>query len=217
MTVTTGRDGDVETFSVEKHLEHDVELLGYAAEEGRSSFRTWIARRHTVVVGRAVEVESEVHVDLCERLDVPIVRRPSGGRSVVIGPGTVQYTFALPYHLSSELVGIPSSKRFCNRLLLRALDDPRIEEDDSGDLLVGSRKVGGLAIKRGRAAMLLHGTLLVTADIEMVASLLRHPLREPAYRRGRPHDEFLTNLGPLDVDSLQKRVTTSLTELVAAR
>jgi lipoate-protein ligase A len=86
-------------------------------------------------------------------------------------------------------------------------------EDDSGDLLLGDRKVGGLAIKRGREAMMLHGTLLVAADIEVVASLLRHPLREPAYRRGRAHAEFLANLDVLDRDSLERRVAASLAAL----
>lgn len=210
MRERTEEEAGAETAAASRELEHDLVLLGQAAHQDRSTFRTWVTRRHTVVVGRAVDVESEVDIERCARLEVPIVRRPSGGRSVVIGPGTVQYTFALPYRLSAELTGIASSKRFCNRLLLAALADPRVVEDDSGDLLLGDRKVGGLAIKRGRDAMMLHGTLLVTADISVVASLLRHPLREPAYRRGRDHAQFLANLGALDRDSLECRVTASL-------
>lgn len=213
MRARSERDPDAEQTAAERELANDLELLGQAEHEDRSTFRTWIIPRHTVVVGRAVDVGSEVDIERCSRLGVPIVRRPSGGRSVVIGPGTVQYTFALPYGLSAELAGISSSKRFCNRLLREALADPRITEDDSGDLLVGDRKVGGLAIKRGREAMMLHGTLLVAADIELLASLLRHPLREPAYRRGRDHTQFLANLGALDRDSLERRVSVSLVRL----
>lgn len=214
MRMRTEGEPDAETATAERELEHDLELLGQAARQDRSAFRTWVTRRHTVVVGRAVDVDGEVDIQRCARLEVPIVRRPSGGRSVVIGPGTVQYTFALPYRLSAELTGIASSKRFCNRLLLEALADPRLAEDDSGDLLVGDRKVGGLAIKRGRDAMMLHGTLLVAADIGVVASLLRHPLREPTYRRGRDHAQFLANLGELDREALARRVTASLARFV---
>lgn len=199
--------------AAERELERDLELLARAARHGSPTFRTWTTPGYAVVVGRAVDIDSEVHTEHCARLQVPIVRRPSGGRSVVIGPGTVQYTFALPYRLSPELSAIPSSKRFCNRLLLAALGDERVAEDESGDLLVGDRKVAGLAIKRAREAMVLHGTLLVAADIEVVATLLRHPLREPSYRRGRAHGEFLANLGALDRESLELRVTASLTAL----
>jgi lipoate-protein ligase A len=193
-------------------LVHDLELLALAAECGRPIFKTWITSHTTVVVGRAVHIASEVDVERCERLDVPIVRRPSGGRSVVIGPGTVQYTFALPYQLSSELAGIATSKRFCNRLLLGGLADARVTEDDSGDLLVGDRKVGGLAIKRGRDAMMLHGTLLACADIETLGSLLLHPLREPPYRRRRIHADFLLNLGPIDHALLARRISAFLAD-----
>lgn len=201
------------TRTAEAELADDLELLSLAAEHGKATFKTWVTRQLSVVVGRAVDVDSEVDVERCRELDVPIVRRASGGRSVVIGPGTVQYTFALPYYLSAELEGISSSKRFCNRLLLGGLGDSRIEQDDSGDLLLGDRKVGGLAIKRGRHAMMLHGTLLGSADIDAVASLLRHPVREPLYRRGRPHKEFLANLGRLDHERLASRVSAVLAAL----
>ncbi len=213
MSKTTEAARLLQASAAERELARDLDLLANAARHGRPAFRTWATPDYTVVIGRAVDIESEVHTERCARLEVPIVRRPSGGRSVVIGPGTIQYTFALPYRLSSELAGIPSSKRFCNRLLLAALADERITEDESGDLLVGDRKVGGLAIKRAREAMILHGTLLVTADIDVVASLLRHPLREPSYRRGRTHDEFLVNLGSLDRESFERRVAASLADL----
>ena len=43
--------------------------------------------------------------------------------------------------------------------------------------------------------MLYHGTLLDSFDLDAVGRLLRHPPREPGYRAGRPHGEFLANLG----------------------
>jgi lipoate-protein ligase A len=59
--------------------------------------------------------------------------------------------------------------------------------------------VGGLALRRHRHATLLHGTLLVDADLEQIAALLKHPVLEPKWRQGRSHLAFLANLGRLDV------------------
>ncbi len=201
----------------ETELATDAEMLGAAATRSIAAFRVWRTDSPAVVVGKAVEVEREVDVDYCRESGTAIVRRDSGGRSVWIGPGTLQYAFALPYALSPELGGIASAKRFCNRLLLDAFDPAHaVTEDVSGDLVVGANKVGGLALRRVRSAMLLHGTILVGADLEIIARALRHPEKEPAYRRGRPHCEFLANLSPLDAVALARSVGDSLARLVEA-
>lgn len=196
-------------------LAADLVMLTRALEHGEPSFRVWQSPKLVVVVGRAVEVDAEVDVSACRSFGVPIVRRPSGGRSVVIGPGTLQYTFALPYRIDPGLTAIPSSKSFCNRLLLDALGDPRVRSHHSGDLVLGDKKVAGLAIKRARDAMLLHGTILMAADLDMIGRLLRHPVLEPDYRRGRAHRDFLANLGPVVIAELAERVSCALAEIAA--
>jgi lipoate-protein ligase A len=202
---------------VERELERDLALLAAAAREGSTHFRVWTTAHSTVVIGRGVETSDEVDEVFCERFAIPIVRRPSGGRSVVVGRGTVQYTFALPYSLTGELASIPGAKAFCNRIVVaavaRASGNDAVEEDVSGDLHVHGRKIGGLAMRRCREAMLLHGTLLVDADLPLIARALKHPLREPAYRRGRSHAAFLANLGSLD----EKAFDATAREMLAAR
>jgi lipoate-protein ligase A len=199
-------------------LETDLEMLAIAERERRPSFRTWTAEGHTVVVGRAARIDDQVETDFCARNGIPIVRRPSGGGAVVIGRGTLQYSFALPYALAEELKSIGRSKSFCNELLRAAL--PRGHEltaDVSGDLVLGDRKVAGVALKRRREAMLLHGTILTDADLELIARAVKHPPREPAYRRHRSHESFLANLGPVPVPDLVRSVDRSLAILAEER
>jgi lipoate-protein ligase A len=199
--------GDGAMNAVERELKFDLERLEAAQNGGAAEFRVWTTEETTVVVGRSVDIAEEVDVDACRGKNVPVVRRPSGGRSVVVGRGTLQYSFVLSYDLADELKSIRGSKLFCNRLLVAGLDRPgRIQEDESGDLTAGDRKFAGLALKRRKSAMLLHGTLLVGADLDLIATLLRHPVSEPPYRRGRNHSEFLTNIDPVDVRDLETRV-----------
>jgi len=202
------------TGAVERELAEDQRMLDAASAGASASFRTWTTAQPTVVVGKAVVVEHEVNVELCRAHGIEIVRRQSGGRSVWIGPGTLQYAFALPYALSSELNAITTSKRFCNRMLLAALEvAAQVNEDASGDLVVDTRKVGGLALRRVRNAMLLHGTLLTGADLALIDRVLLHPGREPAYRHGRPHRDFLANLPPLDGATIERQVRVSIARL----
>jgi lipoate-protein ligase A len=200
---------------VTDELERDLALLDEVEHGAPPCFRVWTTEEPAVVVGRSVEIAEEVHEAFCAGAGIPIVRRPSGGRSVLVGPGTVQYAFALPYSVAAELASIPGAKRFCNRVLAPAveraagLERGAIEEDASGDLLRGGRKVAGLALRRKRSAMLLHGTILAGADLRLIARALKHPKSEPVYRRGRSHDDFLANVGSLDARELERIVRGS--------
>ncbi|MFQ5478930.1 MAG: biotin/lipoate A/B protein ligase family protein [Candidatus Binatia bacterium] len=200
--------------SVDRQIAADLAMLDAVERGAAATFRTWRVPAYSVVLSRSADPASEIDERFCADRGMRVARRPSGGGAVVIGPGTLQYAFALPYRVSEELLSIESSKRFCNRLLLRGLPGSRpVGQDPSGDLILDGRKVAGLALKRRRRAMLLHGTILMSADIALISRVLKHPPREPAYRRGRPHQDFLTNWGSLDQAELEACVERMLSEL----
>jgi len=186
---------------VRAEIERDFALLSRA--DPGASIRTWECAGHAVVLGVGQRLDREVCGAECTRLDVPVIRRASGGGAVVVGEGTLQYAIALRYDVDRELESIPGSKRFCHRATVAALEEAGVgatlHADESGDLCVGDRKAAGVALKRTRTAMMLHGTILLDADLDAIASLLRHPQREPGYRAGRPHRDFLVNLGAINV------------------
>lgn len=187
----------------------DFEMLEKAAEG--PAVRAWTCRTPAVVLGVSRDVAEEVDARECERRGVAILRRASGGGTVVIAEGTVQYAFLLPH---DEATSIGEVKACCNAIVRRALGEAGIaaalETDPSGDLRAGDRKVGGLALRRRRHATMLHGTLLARADLEGIAALLKHPAREPAWRQGRPHLDFLANLGPFAFDDFLRSLRQSL-------
>ncbi|MDH5640954.1 MAG: hypothetical protein OEY28_06635, partial [Nitrospira sp.] len=62
------------------------------------------------------------------------------------------------------------------------------------DLAIGERKISGNAQRRLRRAILFHGTILHGMQSDVIARYLTHPLRQPDYRRDRPHDSFLRTI-----------------------
>src|SRR5262249_36514773 len=62
------------------------------------------------------------------------------------------------------------------------------------DLALGGRKFSGNAQQRKRGHLLHHGTLLYAFDVGRIARYLRLPPRQPEYRAGRSHRDFLRNL-----------------------
>lgn len=194
----------------------DFAMLERAAEG--PAVRAWTCRGAAVVLGVSRDLSEEVDVRECERRGAAVLRRASGGGTVVIAEGTVQYAFLLPH---DEATTIGEVKASCNAMVKRALAEAgvaaELETDPSGDLRAGDRKVGGLALRRRRDATMLHGTLLVDADLEGIAALLKHPAREPAWRQGRPHLDFLANLGPLAFDAFLRSLRDGLPRETASR
>jgi lipoate-protein ligase A len=195
---------DVKLDSVEEQLALDEALLeeAHEGEAVGTVVRVWMAREPVVVVGSSSRVEEEVDLGACRSAGVRVVRRPSGGLTVVLGPGCLMWSVVEPHP-----EGAPPIEQIHARMLdplaaelSRALRLPGgVARRGSSDLVIadvhGERKVSGNALRVRRHGVLYHGTLLDDFDIGLVERILRHPPREPVYRARRPHREFLANLG----------------------
>jgi lipoate-protein ligase A len=78
--------------------------------------------------------------------------------------------------------------------LIDALAVPGLSIRGLSDLALVERKVSGNAQRRGARALLHHGTLLHAFDASLVGKYLLEPCRQPGYRSGRQHADFLGNL-----------------------
>jgi lipoate-protein ligase A len=85
---------DVELPSVAENLALDEALLAEAHDGLFTGLvvRTWMAREPVVVLGSSSHVSQEVDLAACEAEGVAVVRRPSGGLTVVVGPGCLMWT-----------------------------------------------------------------------------------------------------------------------------
>jgi lipoate-protein ligase A len=62
------------------------------------------------------------------------------------------------------------------------------------DLALGERKVAGSSLRLWQGWVLFQVSVLVDADVSLLERYLRAPSREPTYRRGRSHSEFVVTL-----------------------
>jgi lipoate-protein ligase A len=193
----------------ERGIAGDFEMLGAA----RTAARVWTCREPAVVLGISRDPALEVDAGECRRRGVALLRRASGGGTVAIGPGTVQYAIVFE-HDDAGPPSITQAKLRSNDLvrdaLVRAGVHATLDIEPSGDLRLGNRKAGGLALRRHRDATLVHGTLLASPDFGLVSAVLRHPVSEPDWRRGRAHEDFLAGLGHIEVHAFADALRHSL-------
>jgi lipoate---protein ligase len=193
----------------EKQLALDWTMF-QSVETARSATigRAWRARQPLVVLGRHGRVEDDVIEENCRVDAVRVVRRDSGGGAVVLGPGCLNYAVVFSVDSHPPLANIADSFRMILQALIEALDVPGLSIGGTADLVLRGRKVSGNAQRRGRRALLHHGTLLYDFDPGLAARYLKEPIRRPAYRSDRCHADFIGNL-PLSEESLRARLNAA--------
>ena len=151
---------------------------------------------HFVVAGRSTKIEVEVDLAACRRRGVSVLRRSSGGAAIVAGPGCLMYAVVLSYERRPQLRMLDQAHVYVLSKVAEAVGRLGLEVHPRGtsDLVWGERKISGNSLRCKRDHFVYHGTLLYDFDLPLIGELLRSPPRQPQYRGGRSHGEFLANL-----------------------
>jgi lipoate-protein ligase A len=198
----------------EENVALDTMLLD-ACEAGELSgevLRLWQPDQHFVVLGRSSDPTVEVNLAACRRKNIPILRRASGGGTILAGPGCLMYAVVLRHELQ-ESRSISRCHEHVLKQMVASLAPlvPSVRSAGTSDLAIQTedtlKKFSGNALRMKREFFLYHGTLLYDFDLDLVGELLASQTREPLYRANRPHGAFLANL-PVTREQLTEALVT---------
>ncbi|MDB4777050.1 lipoate--protein ligase family protein [Verrucomicrobia bacterium] len=195
--------------TVKEQLIWDEYLLR-ACEEGQigPSIRTWVANEPSVVLGYSNRPDREVHMALCRQRGIPVLRRTSGGGTVLLDAGCLNYSLILPVAHHPSMASVTLTNQYImekQRRMLELCLGRKVALRGYTDLVIGERKVSGNAQRRVRSSVLFHGSFLCNADLGLIDEVLAFPSTQPAYRQARAHTQFLINLG-ISVSDLSQAV-----------
>lgn len=189
------------------------EALLESAESGLCDdelLRIWQPASPIVVLGRSSPYATEINQQECESLDVAVMRRCSGGAAILTAPGCLMYAVLLSYEKRPDLRSIDNAHRFVMGKIQNAIGACGVETQLQGicDLTIGGRKVSGNALRCKRSWFVYHGTLICqTMDIGLISRCLGKPRRQPEYRAGRSHAQFLAAI-PLQPNELKQALVS---------
>ena len=199
---------DISFPTTKENILFDDVLLALAEEgQGGEVLRFWESSDTAVVLGRIGQWEHDVHVHAVRRDNIMVLRRSSGGGTVVQGPGCLNFSFILSKDRHTSIHDLKRSYQYILSHVMEALSAQgfKAEFKPISDLAVqgSDKKFSGNAQKRGRKFILHHGTILYDFDLELVAAYLKFPKDVPEYRRGRSHLDFVANI-PVEIDRFKK-------------
>lgn len=159
--------------------------------------RFWESRVPFVVLGYSNRYATEANVEYCKKNGIPILRRPSGGGTVLLGPGCLNFSLILKIPNKGPLAHLVPTNQFIletHRLAFNPLLNHDVHVKGTSDLTLGNLKFSGNAQRRKREHLLFHGTFLHSFKLDLISAALNHPAQEPEYREKREHKDFLTNI-----------------------
>ncbi|OGX10157.1 MAG: hypothetical protein A2Y06_00080 [Omnitrophica WOR_2 bacterium GWA2_37_7] len=183
----------------EENISYD-EVLFHLAEKNDSQevLRLWESPDYFVVLGRISKEDEDVNSLNVKKDNIKVIRRSSGGGTVLQGKGCLNFSLILSKDKRKELSDLKSSYQYIlNKVInvLKRLNVDAVFYPISDIAIAGTKmKISGNAQKRGRNFILHHGTVLYDLDIKKIEEYLLVPKNMPEYRQKRNHDEFVANI-----------------------
>lgn len=183
---------------VENILFDDVLLKLTEANNAGETLRFWESPTDFIVLGRIGKVEEDVNLKAVAANGIKILRRSSGGGTVVQGKGCLNYALILSLEAHPQLRDIKKSYEWVLGKVVSALASLGIQVQflpiSDIALVSNQKKVSGNAQKRSKSYILHHGTILCSFALEKIEHYLLMPKDKPAYRQDRKHLDFVTNI-----------------------
>lgn len=189
-------------------------------------YLAWVPSGKAIVLGNSQEPEKELNLDAVVRDGIPVFKRMSGGGAVLLSPGCVclglrfakDKSLGIPDYFAkaSAVISEVAADKLGLGLRLRGTSDlaylgplgsdaggmeaalgEKLAESEGNPEGTLERKVAGCALYMPRDFVLYLVSILVEPDFTCIEKYLAHPSKEPGYRGGRSHRDFLAGLGPL--------------------
>ncbi|MEN6619794.1 MAG: hypothetical protein ABFC28_09965 [Rikenellaceae bacterium] len=198
-------------------LKYDLPDLRILDSASDYEFFIWQPDNFYIILGRANNLEDSVFYQAALNDHIKIIKRPSGGESVMLSPKMVVFSlkqnfnhFKNPRHIFTII----------NKSLIVALTSIGIENlnfKGISDLSIKGKKILGSSMYLKNGTLFYHAVLNVCEDTTLISKYLKHPAREPDYRMGRDHNEFVTSIHKegfiLDIQLIIGAIKEALTNL----
>lgn len=188
----------------------DIELV----QSKSKKFIVWVPETTVVVLGASNNAEAALFLDKIEEDEIAVTKRSSGGQTVILTPKNLIISVAFHDVPNIQPKGVFNE---INALIIKSLENLGVQNLTTkgiSDIAIGLKKILGSSISWKKNVLLYHAVLNISEPASTFEKYLKHPSREPDYRLGRNHSEFVTSLHEagfaLDAIDLQKEISEQL-------
>lgn len=154
----------------------------------------WQPNKTYLVLGRSNQGEEAIDIKQATKDGVEILKRPSGGETVLLSSNmlVISTLIAIQQGLKPKDYFVKANDEIIKTLSKFGVNN--LSTKGISDISIGEKKILGSAIYKTPNAYFYHAILNIKEDISLISKYIKHPKREPDYRKGRTHSDFVTSL-----------------------
>lgn len=186
-------------------LIYDLPDMAILNSEAPAEVHVWQPDRTYLVLGQSNRTDTSLFTEKVMADNIPVYKRPSGGETVILSPNMLVIAVSFK-ELRLQNPAVYFKK--INDTIISSLSEcgfTGLSQKGISDISRGPKKVLGSSIYRKPGRVFYHAVLNMAEDPSVISTYIRHPQKEPDYRQGRTHEEFVTSLtGSLQSIPLEK-------------
>ena len=177
-------------FDTSEYYLPDIDLL----KKKSNQFMIWIPDKVYIVLGASNNPNDTLITENVTNDNIAVLKRPSGGQAVILTPNNI---IIAAVFFDRNTIHPKEVFQHINKLIISAIEKNGIHNLSMmgiSDIAISGKKILGSAIYRSKDALLYHAVLNLGEPTATFERYLKHPSKEPDYRQGRSHAEFVTSL-----------------------
>jgi lipoate-protein ligase A len=177
-------------FDTSKYYLPDIDLL----KKKSNQFMIWIPDKVYIVLGASNNPKDTLNIENVTNDNITVLKRPSGGQAVILTPNNI---IIAAVFFDQNIIHPKDVFQHINKLIISAIEKSGIHNLSMmgiSDIAISGKKILGSAIYRSKDALLYHAVLNLGEPATTFERYLKHPSKEPDYRQGRSHSDFVTSL-----------------------
>lgn len=166
----------------------------YEEKPDNISVKVWFPKETCIVLGRSNNADDSLIQENIIKDGIPVYKRPSGGETVILSKNTLIISIAI---YQQQFKG---GKKYFSTInnaiidVLKKFNVNNLKFKGISDITIGEMKILGSALYQNKNTVFYHAVLNIAESPDLFSKYLKHPQREPDYRVGRTHTEFVTSL-----------------------
>lgn len=181
----------MEKITVKKYDLPDFDIM---ERQDDFTVKVWRPDQTCLVLGQSNHPETSLVVEEVLEDQIPVYKRPSGGETVILTPNmlVISVVFRVPTLQNPKPYFVKINSSIISALEKQGVTG--LNQKGISDIAIYDKKILGSSIYRTTEKMFYHAVLNISESIDTISKYIAHPAKEPDYRQGRSHKEFVTSL-----------------------